>query len=57
MSSLKNYTLSGKIGSGSFGEVYIGVHNRENQQVAIKIQNSNDLIHEARILKELSHNT
>ena len=57
MSSLKDYTLSGKIGSGSYGTVYMAVHNTENKKVAIKIQNSNDLRCEAKILKELSHNT
>lgn len=57
MSYLKDYTLCGKIGSGSFGKVYIGVHNPTQKQVAIKIQNSSELVYEAKILKELSHNT
>ena len=57
MSSLKDYTLSGKIGSGSFGKVYIGIHNHDNKRVAIKLENLSDLAHEAKILKELSHHT
>ena len=35
---LKKYKLGRKIGSGSFGEIYIGTNKENNQEVAIKLE-------------------
>ena len=34
----KNYVLKKKIGSGSFGDVWLGVNSQTNQEVAIKLE-------------------
>lgn len=35
------YRLGRKIGSGSFGEIYLGVNIQSNQEVAIKLESVN----------------
>ena len=34
------YSLGQKIGSGSFGEIYLGVNIQTNEEVAIKLENA-----------------
>lgn len=52
-----NYEVVRKLGSGAFGEVYLGKHVASQKDVAIKIESKEtkfpQLFHEAKILKAL----
>ena len=52
-----NYEIVRKLGSGAFGEVYLGKHVASQKDVAIKIESKENkfpqLFHEAKILKAL----
>lgn len=53
----KRYTLGKKVGSGSFGDIFLGHDMQTNQQVAIKLEKATtkhpQLIYEYRIYKNL----
>ncbi|CAJ0920046.1 unnamed protein product, partial [Mesorhabditis belari] len=53
----KRYLLVQKIGSGSFGEIYIAIDVRKAKEVAIKVEKAElrhpQLPHEARLYKRL----
>eukprot|EP00252_Welwitschia_mirabilis_P023606 TRINITY_DN671_c0_g3_i1.p1 TRINITY_DN671_c0_g3~~TRINITY_DN671_c0_g3_i1.p1 ORF type:complete len:483 (+),score=82.30 TRINITY_DN671_c0_g3_i1:255-1703(+) len=55
------YQLGRKIGSGSFGEIYLGTNVQTNEEVAIKIEKVNtkhpQLIYEAKLYKVLQGGT
>ncbi len=40
----KDYKLVKKLGSGAFGEIYLGRHVKTGKEVAIKLEKS-DLVH------------
>lgn len=52
------FKLGKKIGSGSFGEIFLGFDTRDNREVAVKFESINvrrpQLIEEAKLLKEFS---
>jgi hypothetical protein len=49
--------LSKKLGSGAFGEIYLGKHTKTNEEVAVKIEYAKcatpQLFYEFKILKTL----
>jgi len=49
----EKYRLGRKIGSGSFGEIYLGVNIQTNEEVGIKLENANtkhpQLLYEAKV--------
>lgn len=51
------YRLGGKIGSGSFGEIYLGVNVQTNEEVAIKLERANtrhpQLLYESKLYRLL----
>lgn len=51
------YRIGKKIGSGSFGEIFIGADIQTNEEVAIKLENINtrhpQLIYESKLIKLL----
>lgn len=51
----EKYRLGRKIGSGSFGEIYLGVNIQTNEEVAIKLENAEtkhpQLSYEAKVYK------
>ena len=52
--------LNKKLGNGAFGEIYLGLNQKNYQEVAIKLEkkiNKPQLHHETRILKELQRGT
>ena len=52
--------LNKKLGNGAFGEIYLGLNQKNYQEVAIKLEkktNKPQLHHETRILKELQNGT
>jgi len=54
----RKYLLQKEIGKGTFGKIYLGVNQENNEQYAIKIENTTDnhnetLLKEAKILYEL----
>lgn len=53
----KNFKLTKKLGSGGFGEIYLGVNTKSNLEVAIKLENTNtespQLLYEAQFYKHL----
>ena len=52
--------LNKKLGNGAFGEIYLGLNQKNYQEVAIKLEkktNKPQLHHETRILKELQGGT
>eukprot|EP00252_Welwitschia_mirabilis_P020872 TRINITY_DN5212_c0_g1_i1.p1 TRINITY_DN5212_c0_g1~~TRINITY_DN5212_c0_g1_i1.p1 ORF type:complete len:312 (+),score=46.69 TRINITY_DN5212_c0_g1_i1:465-1400(+) len=53
----KKYRLGRKIGSGSFGQIYLGVNIRTNEEVAIKLENAKtkhpQLLYEYKLCKLL----
>lgn len=55
------YILVKRIGGGSFGEIYQGFNNETNDEVAVKLENSNNkfpqLLSEARLIRQLSGNS
>jgi serine/threonine protein kinase len=52
------FKMGRKIGSGSFGEIYLGVDEESGKQVAIKFESKNvrraQVIEEAKLLRELN---
>ncbi len=54
----KKYRLDQKIGSGSFGDIYLGTNVSTNEEVAIKLERLvskvPQLLREAKIYKSLS---
>ena len=56
----KEYKLVKKLGSGAFGEVFLAAHLKNHCEKAIKLemaeQKSQQLFHEAKILRDLSAN-
>lgn len=57
---IRDYKLVKKLGSGAFGEVFMGVHVKNNAEVAVKLEpvesKSPQLFYEAKILNSLSSN-
>lgn len=55
------YRLGRKIGSGSFGEIYLGVNIQTNEEVAIKLENAKtkhpQLLYESKLYKILQGGT
>lgn len=55
--TLNNYKVTRKLGSGAFGDIYLGINPKTNQEVAIKIEDENSrqpqLFYEAKIYKLL----
>ena len=52
--------LNKKLGNGAFGEIYLGLNQKNYQEIAIKLEkktNKPQLHHETRILKELQNGT
>lgn len=51
------YRLGRKIGSGSFGEIYLGTDTKSREEVAIKLENARtrhpQLLYESRIYRVL----
>ena len=52
------FKMSKKIGSGSFGEIYLGMDEETGKQVAIKFESKNvrraQVIEEAKLLREFN---
>lgn len=54
-----DYTISSKLGKGTYGSVYLGIHNRTGIERAIKrlskknIENPEKMLEEVQILKDL----
>ena len=50
-----------KLGSGAFGDIYLGINNKNNEKVAIKLEPKNtkqpQLIYESKIYQALSGGT
>ncbi|KAL3625308.1 Casein kinase 1-like protein 2 [Castilleja foliolosa] len=55
------YRLGRKIGSGSFGEIYLGTHSQTNEEVAIKLENVKtkhpQLLYESKLYRILQGGT
>lgn len=53
------FRVGRRIGSGSFGEIYVGTDMRTSQEVAIKVENAlskhPQILLEAKLLRQLSH--
>lgn len=53
----KNFKLTKKLGSGGFGQIYLGVNTKSNLEVAIKLEknssNCPQLLYEAQFYKRL----
>merc|ERR1711907_381663 len=55
---IEKYKLGRKIGSGSFGDVFLGIHSKTGEEVAIKLESTKarhqQLLHECQVCKYLS---
>jgi serine/threonine protein kinase len=53
--TISEYRLTKKLGSGAFGEIYLGLHVKTNEAVAIKVEQAkmNHLQYEMQVYKEL----
>jgi len=57
----KTFKLTRKLGSGAFGEIFHGINLKSNEEVAIKLENSNtknpQLFYEAKLYQYLLHDS